>query len=115
MGERENNPDRGWPILPAAMQETLSGLDMVTDLARFTARLREHQALKPHSEVIPDEQHATVWPAAVTRGLVHLYRTAPADQPGSPPPTRRRLASGPPGRIQVWFASPRRACRTALS
>jgi predicted alpha/beta superfamily hydrolase len=77
VGGREDSPDHGWPVLPAALREALSGLDMVADLARFTARLRDESALDVRSEVIPDEQHATVWPAAVTRGLVHLYRDEP--------------------------------------
>ncbi|QKW35758.1 hypothetical protein HUT06_18375 [Actinomadura sp. NAK00032] len=77
VGERENSPDRGWPVLPTAIRESLAGLDMVADLARFTARLHTHPAFRIRSEVIPDQQHAIVWPAAVTRGLVHLDRTEP--------------------------------------
>ncbi|MEU6749065.1 alpha/beta hydrolase-fold protein [Spirillospora sp. NPDC046719] len=74
VGEREDSPDRSWPVMPAAMRRSLSGLDMVADLAAFTERLRDHPEVDVRSEVIPDEQHATVWPGAVTRGLVHLYR-----------------------------------------
>ena len=77
MGERESSPYRSWPVMTAETRETLSGLDMVADLAAFTDRLRDRPALDVHSEVIPDEQHATVWPAAVTRGLVRLYRADP--------------------------------------
>lgn len=80
VGEREDGPDRSWPVLPAAMRRSLSGLDMVADLAAFTERLREQEKIEVRSETIPGEQHATVWPAAVTRGLLHLYRTTP------PPP-----------------------------
>ncbi|MFD0689479.1 alpha/beta hydrolase [Actinomadura fibrosa] len=75
VGEREDSPDRSWPIMPAETRRVLSGLDMVADLAAFTGRLRRRQCFDVRSEVIADEQHATVWPAAVTRGLVHLYRT----------------------------------------
>jgi uncharacterized protein len=75
VGEREDSPHRSWPVIPAETREALSDLDMVADLARFTDRLRRRQKFNVRSEVIPDEQHATVWPAAVTRGLVHLYRT----------------------------------------
>jgi predicted alpha/beta superfamily hydrolase len=75
VGELEADPYRSWPILPAELRETLSDLDLVADLATFTERLRHHPKLNVHAEVIADEQHATVWPAAVTRGLVHLYRT----------------------------------------
>ncbi|GAA2629348.1 alpha/beta hydrolase-fold protein [Actinomadura fulvescens] len=78
VGRREDSPDHGWPLIPAPMREALSGLDMVTDLAGFTDRLRRQPNVELRSEVIPDEQHATVWPAAMTRGLVHLYgRDAP--------------------------------------
>lgn len=74
-GEREDSPDRGWPVLPTEMRKDLAGLDMIADLAAFTARLRERPDIDVRTEVIPDEQHATIWPAAVTRALVHLYRT----------------------------------------
>ncbi|TDC82020.1 alpha/beta hydrolase-fold protein [Actinomadura sp. 7K507] len=74
VGERENSPHRSWPVMTAEMRETLSDLDMVADLAAFTDRLRARPELGVRSEVIHDEQHATVWPAAVTRALVHLYR-----------------------------------------
>ncbi|GAA2143150.1 alpha/beta hydrolase [Actinomadura napierensis] len=75
VGEREDRPERSWPVMPAAMLRSLAGLDMVADLAAFTERLREAEKVAVRSEVVPDEQHATVWPGAVTRGLLHLYRT----------------------------------------
>lgn len=75
VGELEDGPNRSWPTMTADMREDLADLDMVADLAAFTARLRGVRDIGVRSEVIADEQHATVWPAAVTRGLVHLYRT----------------------------------------
>jgi pimeloyl-ACP methyl ester carboxylesterase len=75
VGELESGPERSWPVMPAELRETFAGLDMVADLARFTGRLRGLPGLGVRSEVIPGEQHATVWPSAVSRGLVHLYRT----------------------------------------
>jgi predicted alpha/beta superfamily hydrolase len=77
VGELEDGPDRSRPAMPAAMRRSLSGLDMVADLAAFTERLHTQERIRARGEVIPDEQHATVWPAAVPRGLLHLYRTAP--------------------------------------
>ncbi|WP_021593737.1 alpha/beta hydrolase [Actinomadura welshii] len=77
VGEREDSPDRSWPVMPAAMRRSLSGLDMVADLSAFTERLRAQEKIDVRSEVIPDEQHATIWPTAVTRGLLHLYQTTP--------------------------------------
>jgi hypothetical protein len=74
VGEREANPAQSWPTVPPDMIERLSGLDMVWDSAAFAARLRQQDGFWVHDEVITDEHHATVWPAACTRGLVHLYR-----------------------------------------
>ncbi|MEO3830181.1 alpha/beta hydrolase-fold protein [Actinomadura sp. B10D3] len=78
VGELEDGPGRSWPAMPATMRQALSALDMVADLAAFTERLRAQGKIDVRSEVIPGEQHATVWPAAVTRGLLHLYRTSPS-------------------------------------
>ncbi|WP_192808632.1 alpha/beta hydrolase [Actinomadura montaniterrae] len=88
VGELEDAPHRSWPVMEAEMLRTLSGLDMVADLAAFTDRLKRCPGVGVRSEVIPGEQHATVWPAAVTRGLVHLYRTDAAP-PGAPFPDTR--------------------------
>jgi len=52
----------------------LSGINVAADVAGFAGRLRRHRGLEVRAEVIPGEQHATVWPAAITRGLVHLHR-----------------------------------------
>jgi len=75
VGEREADGVGSWPVVPAEMLAAMSGIDIVADVASFANRLRHHPALEVRAEAIPDEQHATVWPAAVTRGLVHLYRT----------------------------------------
>jgi predicted alpha/beta superfamily hydrolase len=75
VGEREADPASSWPTVPPDMIAMLSGLDMVRDTAVFAARLRQDDGLRVHDEVIADEHHATVWPAACTRGLIHLYRT----------------------------------------
>lgn len=41
----------------------------------FADRLGRSRDLRVRAEVIPDEQHATVWPTAFTHGLIDLYRT----------------------------------------
>lgn len=48
-----------------------SAYDMVGDMQRFEAQLREHayEGLTVTSAVIPDEDHLSVYPAAITRGL----------------------------------------------
>ncbi|WP_433251030.1 alpha/beta hydrolase [Actinomadura nitritigenes] len=81
VGELEDGPHRSWPVIPAETLRALSGLDMVADLAAFTERLDGRGGLAVRSEVVPGEQHATVWPAAVTRGLVHLYAIPPEGHP----------------------------------
>lgn len=58
-----------------------AGIDVVADLTKFAVRLRRREGINVHAEVIPHEHHRTVWPAAVTRGLVHLYRTDAAQRP----------------------------------
>lgn len=80
VGEREDSPDRSWPIMPADMRKDFSGLDMVADLTAFTARLRPRPDVDVHTKVLPDEQHATIWPTAITRALIHLY---PTDRPAT--------------------------------
>jgi uncharacterized protein len=56
------------------MRQAAAGIDLVADMASFADRLLRHRDIEVRAEVIPDEHHATVWPAAVTRGLIHLYR-----------------------------------------
>lgn len=75
VGEREDDPTRQWPAVSAEMLQAASGIDLVADVTRFADRLRGHRDIEVLAQIIPGEQHATVWPAAITRGLVHLYRT----------------------------------------
>lgn len=76
VGELEDDPTRSWPVPPDDLLEAAAGIDMVADLAGFTERLHGESSIDLRSEVIADEQHSTIWPAAFTRGLVHLYRKA---------------------------------------
>ncbi len=76
VGEREDGPDRQWPATPPQMREHVETIDLVAGLRRLAARLEDIPRLTVRSEVIADEQHSTIWPAAFTRGLVHLYGTA---------------------------------------
>jgi hypothetical protein len=55
------------------MKEAIAGINMVADCAAFADRLAQ-EGVDVHAEVIRDEYHATVWAAAVTRGIVHLYK-----------------------------------------
>jgi len=73
-GWRLARPGNGRPCLPKCGR-LRPAFDPVADVARFADRLRRHRDIDVRAEVIPGEQHATVWPAAVTHGLVHLYRT----------------------------------------
>jgi len=75
VGEREADGARQWPVVPAEMLAAAAGIDLVTGVARFADRLGRCRDVEVRTEVIPDEQHATIWPGAFTRGLVHLYRT----------------------------------------
>jgi hypothetical protein len=77
VGEREADPARSWPVVPAEILQAAPEINIneVADVLGFADRLRRYRDLDVRAEVIPDEQHATVWPTAFTRGLVHLYRT----------------------------------------
>jgi hypothetical protein len=74
-GEREDDPSRSWSLVPPETVEAMAGINVVADAAAFAEQLRRHPHIDIRTEVIPDERHATVWPAAFTGGLVHLYRT----------------------------------------
>jgi predicted alpha/beta superfamily hydrolase len=77
VGEHEENPIRGWPVAPPEVIESMmSGIKMVSEVINLAERLRR-AGIRVRTDVIPDENHATVWPAAVTRGLAHIYRTDP--------------------------------------
>lgn len=58
--------------------------DMVRDLRKFEAQLRSRRypGLRIESKVIDDEDHLTVYPAAITRGLMWAL---PAQPPSSAP------------------------------
>lgn len=76
VGETEENPHRSWPPPSTkAMEELLRSARMVSDLEKLTHRLsnRGYPNLKVESVVFPDEHHVTVFPAAVSRGLVWLF------------------------------------------
>lgn len=75
VGEREDDPTRQWPAVSAEMLQAASGIDLVANVTRFADRLRGHRDIEVLAQIIPGEQHARAWPAAITRGLVHLYRT----------------------------------------
>ena len=75
VGGCEDDPARSWPVLTPEMLEAMSGMNMVADAASLADRLHGQPGIEVRHEVIPEEHHATVWPAAFTRGLVHLYRT----------------------------------------
>jgi predicted alpha/beta superfamily hydrolase len=65
---------------PRNFEET----DMVGDNARFAATLRSRAfpSLEVIDEVIADEDHLTVYPAAVTRGLLRMLRGTGPYYPG---------------------------------
>jgi predicted alpha/beta superfamily hydrolase len=75
IGEHESDLLSSWPPVPAAQASGLGELDMVADMTAFATRLQREPDLRVTAEVIPDEHHSTIWGAAVTRGLVDLYRT----------------------------------------
>lgn len=75
VGEREDGPARQWPATPPAMRQHVDGIDLVAGLRRLERRLRQVPRLDVRADVIADEQHSTIWPAAFSRGLVHLYGT----------------------------------------
>jgi predicted alpha/beta superfamily hydrolase len=65
---------------PRNFEET----DMVGDNARFaeTLRSRKYPTLEVIEEVIPDEDHLTVYPTAVTRGLLRMLPGTGPYNPG---------------------------------
>jgi hypothetical protein len=67
---------------------------MVTDLRTFVERLkrRNYRGLVFGTHVFEGENHLSVVPATVSRGLRFVYATAPnpALQPSAPAKTKRR-------------------------
>jgi predicted alpha/beta superfamily hydrolase len=79
VGETEENPHMSWPSPSTKeMEEMLRSARMVSDLEKLTHRLgnRGYPNLKVESVVFPDEHHVTVFPAALSRGLVRLFTKA---------------------------------------
>ncbi len=74
VGELEEVPDRQWPpeLWP---QEGMRKARMVSNLQELVGRLRSrgYPSLTVESVVFPDEHHLTVFPAALSRGLVRLF------------------------------------------
>ncbi|MBV8931874.1 MAG: alpha/beta hydrolase, partial [Kutzneria sp.] len=74
VGENEEDHVREWPVAPPeAVELADSDMKMVSDTLSLADRLRR-AGTDVRTEVIADENHQTVWPAAVTRGLIHLYQ-----------------------------------------
>lgn len=75
VGEHEEDPTHGWPVMPPEIIEAMSEIKMVSETISLADRpLRAGTQVR--TDVIPDENHATIWPTAVTRGLVHLYQNS---------------------------------------
>ncbi len=75
VGEREETAlSRMWPRVPAEHADQLAKAEMVSNLDRLVDRLRtrHYAGLTIHHEVLP-EHHTSIFPAAFTRGLLHLY------------------------------------------
>lgn len=79
VGEREESAEtRAWPVAlpPAAVADAA----MVTNAERLVRSLRSRgtKGLDVHLEVLPDEHHASIFPSAASRGLLHLFGPATA-------------------------------------
>ncbi|PZS34870.1 MAG: hypothetical protein DLM58_05045, partial [Pseudonocardiales bacterium] len=74
VGEHEEDPAYGWPVVPPEMLEIMSDIKMVSEAISLADRL-SRAGTHVRTDVIPDENHATIWPTAATRGIVHLYGT----------------------------------------
>ena len=71
--ESDHAIDNGWPPATDAMRVAVAGIDMRRDLLSFASLVRTRGDVSVHEDVIAGESHATIWPAAVTRGLVKLW------------------------------------------
>ena len=74
-GDREETAlSRMWPPVPAEHARQLTEAEMVSNLSRLVDRLRtrHYPSLRITHEVLP-EHHTSIFPAAFTRGLLHLY------------------------------------------
>jgi predicted alpha/beta superfamily hydrolase len=74
VGELEEVPDRQWPP-ELGTEETMRLARTVSNLQELTGHLssRGYPSLTVESVVFPDEHHITVFPAALSRGLVRLF------------------------------------------
>jgi uncharacterized protein len=79
----ETATTRQWPV--AMPPEAVAMASMVSNARTLVDQLRRRAAgdVRVHLEVLPDEHHSTVFPAALSRGLLRLF-TRPA--PGIEPP-----------------------------
>jgi predicted alpha/beta superfamily hydrolase len=85
VGQTEELPGREWPPNQMLEEEYLARR-MVSSLQELTGRLlsRGYPNLTMESVVFPDEHHLTVFPAALSRGLLQLFiRTSERLPPGS--------------------------------
>jgi uncharacterized protein len=79
VGELEEVPDRYWPPPPnmtdEEVHEKVRLARTVSSLQELTGRLgsRGYASLTLESVVFPDEHHLTVFPAALSRGLMRLF------------------------------------------
>jgi uncharacterized protein len=76
VGEREEAaPSRMWPPVPEDTAGFAMTARMVSNLDGLVARLRarRYESLELSHQVFADEHHTSVFPAALTRGLVKLY------------------------------------------
>jgi predicted alpha/beta superfamily hydrolase len=77
-GELENDVDRMWPPVDPETRELLrssrAATEMITTAQEFGSNVAAAGA-RVRQELIAGEHHATVWGAAMTRGLVELYGT----------------------------------------
>ena len=76
-GEMEDDPARSWPRVPDELIEQFRDLKLVTDTRRFADKLRVLGWNRVTFDVIAGASHATVWPAAMLRGVIALYGTSP--------------------------------------
>lgn len=81
----ETASTRQWPV--AMPPEAVAMASMVTNARTLVDQLRRRAAggLRVHLEILPDEHHSTIFPAALSRGLLHLFgRPAPGAGPPRP-------------------------------
>jgi predicted alpha/beta superfamily hydrolase len=75
VGSEEEAPGGGW-LSEDFSDELIAWFAQVTNFRRFTEALaaRHHPSLALDTVIFPDEYHMTVYPAAVGRGLVRLFK-----------------------------------------